>query len=611
MYKSIYLLALLLVGSIRTNAQDTSISDRIDTIVSNLSPAKVIPQIAVDKLHFKKAENRRINFGLSGCEYYYIILRLFANKSLSNEVLSMDNTSLDTITIYRLYEDKDDPVLYLGGQLVSFDTKRNFVWHTIPVEITQRPSYYCIAVKSSQKNINIQYELQNQDAFLKNYQGYERIVFFFIGIAFMISAIMVLAFFLFKKYVFAAYLAYMVCISVWIVSHYGRIFPNLYPTLPAINQIIKPISSLGAGLFLLVVLQSVFRQNLLPDKGLGKLVRSLKAILLISIGLMLLLLSPHLNSIVRGILITLWNLELIFLIALIIFIPFHFLATGSIAKIFSMAMFIICVMTLVQLFANAGFIKSYFLNEHGMALGSLIENSIMAFGLFYGLLEERKNKELQVLALEEEQTATLKKLINVQDKERKRIAGDLHDNIGPLLAALKINFRRIVNVKEEKKQLELVQKTENIIDDSIIEIRNVAHNLMPKNLSSNGLINTLSDYFQDLEQLYNKKIFFNHNVQSSFEPELQMNIYRIISELVLNAVKHSDADMITVCIFSEPGMASIFIQDNGQGFEVKPNGNKNSLGIQSAESRVHYLKGSFILKSDQAKGTKITIEIPL
>jgi signal transduction histidine kinase len=246
-----------------------------------------------------------------------------------------------------------------------------------------------------------------------------------------------------------------------------------------------------------------------------------------------------------------------------------------------------------------------------MALGTLIENSILAFGLFVGLLEERRNKNLQVIALEAERNATLKKLISVQDNERTRIAGDLHDNIGPLLAALKINFRRIANVKEEQKQLELVQKTEDIIDDSIFEIRNVAHNLMPKNLSSNGLINTLSDYFDDMEQLYGKKILFNHHVESFFEPEMQMNIYRIISELVMNADKHSDADMITVCISSESKLLSIFIQDNGRGFQVKHNGNKNSLGIQSAESRVNYLKGKFNIQSEPGKGTKVNIDIPL
>jgi signal transduction histidine kinase len=378
-----------------------------------------------------------------------------------------------------------------------------------------------------------------------------------------------------------------------------------------LNEITKPLTSLGAGLFLLIVLQWVFTQNLQNEKLLSRLIKWTRLVLLITIAFMLLLLFPELNSSVRAVLITLWHIELLILIALIIFIPFHFIATGSIAKIFSLAMLVICVTALIQLLANAGIIESYFLNEHGMALGTLLENSIMAFGLFYGLLEERKNKEMQVLALEAQQTDTLKKLITVQDKERTRIAGDLHDNIGPLLAALKINFRRIVNVKEEQKQLELVQKTENIIDDSILEIRNVAHNLMPKNLSSNGLINTLSGYFEDMEQLYGKKIIFNHDVQSIFEPELQINIYRIISELVMNAAKHSDADTITVCISSHTKLLSIFIQDNGQGFEVKHNGNKKSLGIQSAESRVRYLKGKFSLKSEPGKGTRVNIEIPL
>jgi signal transduction histidine kinase len=246
-----------------------------------------------------------------------------------------------------------------------------------------------------------------------------------------------------------------------------------------------------------------------------------------------------------------------------------------------------------------------------MSLAILIENSIMAFGLFYGLLEERKMKELQVLALESEQMSTLKKLITLQEQERKRIAGDLHDNIGPLLAALKINFRRLISAKEEQKQMELVEKTETIIDDSITEIRNIAHNLMPKSLSAKGLINTLSDYFENMEQLYCKKIFFEHDVQSLFEPELQMNVYRITSELVLNAAKHSEGKEISVSIQSKKEILSVNIMDNGQGFNPKHNGNKNSLGIQSAESRVNYLKGKFRLQSQPGNGSTVNIEIPL
>ena len=244
-------------------------------------------------------------------------------------------------------------------------------------------------------------------------------------------------------------------------------------------------------------------------------------------------------------------------------------------------------------------------------MGSLLENVIIAFGLFYSLLEEKKQREEHVLALEQDQTETLKKLITVQDNERKRIAVDLHDNIGPLLAALKINFRRIIHTKDSEPHDELVTKTESIIDDSIAEIRNVAHNLMPKGLSSNGLINTLKDYFESIQQLYNKTIVFHHQVQSILNPDLQINIYRIICELVLNAARHSNARVITIIINANEKCAEVSIHDDGQGFKLKADGLKKSLGLQSAESRVQYLKGKFSLKTEPGSGTVIQIEIPL
>ena len=270
-------------------------------------------------------------------------------------------------------------------------------------------------------------------------------------------------------------------------------------------------------------------------------------------------------------------------------------------------MFVICTMTIIQLLVNSGLINNFFLEEHGITMGSLLENIIIAFGLFYNLLQERKQREMQVLALELAQADTLKKLITVQDNERKRIAGDLHDNIGPLLAALKINFNRIINSKEGQNGL--VQKTEDIIDSSILEIRDIAHNLMPKGITSKGLINALKDYFENMETVYNKSIIFNHDVQSIFQPDLQINIYRIICELVLNAAKHSNAGKINVSLTAGEKMIDVNIFDDGQGFRADKQ--SNSLGLQSAESRVHYLNGKFSLKSEEGKGTMINIEVPL
>lgn len=609
--KSICLLLVAIFLSFKNNGQKILINDSAFVFSNHLNPDQEIQHISPAMLDFKKYQDGNINLGLTGSEFYFIILKISAPHTLPNQYLTIDNTSVDTISIYRLNESNVDSLLYRGGQLIPFSDNKKYVWHTVPLEVSKNPSFYCIAIKSSQKNINIHYKIGSQNDLMQDYLANERIIFFYVGIAFMISAVILLAFLFFKKPVFAAYLAYIACISTWILSHYGRIYPYIYANTPILNNVVKPMASLGAGLFLLIVLQLSFAQHLKKKSFLSESIQWVKFALLATISAMLLLLIPHLNERFMASLYMLWHIELIFLMAIVVFIPFHFFKETNIAKIFSTAMLVICMMTLFQLCSNAGILHNYFLNEHGMSLAILIENSIMAFGLFYGLLEERKMKELQVLALESEQMSTLKKLITLQEQERKRIAGDLHDNIGPLLAALKINFRRLISAKEEQKQMELVEKTETIIDDSITEIRNIAHNLMPKSLSAKGLINTLSDYFENMEQLYCKKIFFEHDVQSLFEPELQMNVYRITSELVLNAAKHSEGKEISVSIQSKKEILSVNIMDNGQGFNPKHNGNKNSLGIQSAESRVNYLKGKFRLQSQPGNGSTVNIEIPL
>jgi signal transduction histidine kinase len=268
-------------------------------------------------------------------------------------------------------------------------------------------------------------------------------------------------------------------------------------------------------------------------------------------------------------------------------------------------------MATLQLLGNTGNINNFFLNEHGMAMGSSLENSITAFGLFYSLLQEKRHSQKQILALQREQTDTLSRLITVQDNERKRIAGDLHDNIGPLLAALKINFSRIINTTEPDLQNALIGKTESIIDDSIGEIRNIALNLMPKGLSLNGLINTLEEYFESIQQVYKRIIVFRHDIQSIPNPDIQINVYRVICELVLNAMKHSHARLITVSIIADQTIITIIINDDGHGFAPKEKYQKKSLGLQNAESRVLYMRGTFSLKTNTGEGTAIEMKIPL
>lgn len=607
----IVLILLLALGiASKTSSQPAAVYDSTAKLTTVGQPDQVIGQIDLSTIQFSKPSGNRINFGLVGSEYRYILLKLSSEFPLTDQCLCIDNTSLDTVNIYRI-NGGTSRLLYQGGGLVVYNTRRDYVWHTLPVEISTTPSFYLIALKAAQKNIKVTYQILNKDHLQKKYHRYERYIFFYTDVISMIALIILLAFFLFKKAVFAAYLGYIFCVSGWILSHYGWIFPLLYPNHPVINEVVKPISTLGGCLFFFIVLYLVFRQQLESHQWLLKLIKEMLYVLPVLTGLMLLLLVSGLNANIKFALIAGWQIGMIFSFCLIIFIPLYLFSSGSTAKIFSAAMLVIGMMAIVQSISTYDYINNFFITEHGMTAGSLLEISIMAFGLFNSLLEDKRHKEIQVLALEQEQMETLKKLITVQDNERKRIAGDLHDNIGPLLAALKINFRRFINTKEGDPRDLLITKTESIIDDSIAEIRNVAHNLMPKGLSSNGLINTLSGYFESIQQLYNKTIVFDHEIQSVLLPDLQMNVYRIICELVLNAARHSEGQMIKVSLVAEAKWVLASIHDDGQGFNPKAGDQKTSLGLQSAESRVLYLKGKFILKTAPGMGTVIDIELPL
>jgi signal transduction histidine kinase len=591
-------------------AQRFRFYDSITIINSKSRPEEVIRTLNLSKLHFSKAIENRINFGLVGGDYKYILLKVKIIKEDADLYLSIDNTSLDTVGIYRIDDGSNAQQVYLAGALVSFDINNKYVWHTVALDLNAS-SFYLIALKSAEKNINVRYEILDRDDLQQKYRQHDRMIFFYAGIVCLIVIVILLAFLLFQRAVFATYLGYILCAFTWIISHYGYIFPYLYPNVPVINQIIKPVSSLGAGFFLLNVMKQVFRQQIASRKIFEKCINTTLSVLPFVIAFMFLLLIPNLHDTMRYILMIGWHVVLIITLGMIAITPVSFIRTGATAKIFSSAMFVICTMTVIQLLANSGFINNFFVEEHGITMGSLLENIIIAFGLFYNLLQERKQREEQVLALELEQAETLKKLITVQDNERKRIAGDLHDNIGPLLAALKINFRRIINTKDRSQLNGLATKTESIIDDSIAEIHNVALNLMPKGLSSNGLINTLQEYFDSLEQIYNKRIVFTHNVESILNPEIQLNLYRIICELALNSARHSNASNITVCIKANAKMVSLSIHDDGKGFQKKAGDNKKSLGLQNAESRVSYMKGTLELKSEAGKGTQINIYIPL
>lgn len=589
-------------------AQLPAITDSVFYYRDNKNPAEFIRTITSPPSSFVKVQDRIVNFPM-GKTFAYCFLKITSTQALRDQVLVIDNTSLDSVLLFKMEIKGIYNLLYEGGNALPYNRQREYVWHTAAVDLSTRPAIYLLAAKAVGQNINIKYALLSATQLKEKYLLHDRVVSIYAGAILLILLIICIAGLLIRKKFLLVYFCYVSCFAGWIFAHYGYTFPWLYPALPAINKIIKPLTNLGSCIFFLQLLQLTFSQQLKNNRQLLKMLRLLKKTLCGIAVSMLLLLLPGDHIWLTWSLMLCWHLGILFSLPLAVSIPFFYHHQNTTAKMFAIAVVVLVITGILQVTTNFGLFYNYVLNEHGMMMASLLEITTIAVGLFYNVYAENQLKESRVLQLEMQQSDTLKKLLTIQDTEQKRIANDLHDNIGPLLASLKINFGRILFASEVNNQQELVAKTEAIIDEAIMEIRNIAHDLMPKGLASKGLIVSLSDYTISIAKIYHKNVLFSHSIKNVIPPEHQLHIYRIVCELVLNAAKHSAGNSIELSLFDNSGGLQIMIFDNGNGFSEEQQMEK-SFGLKSTRSRISYLQGTLVLESRPDKGTRITLDIP-
>ena len=227
-------------------------------------------------------------------------------------------------------------------------------------------------------------------------------------------------------------------------------------------------------------------------------------------------------------------------------------------------------------------------------------------------LSEQREINLQQKLKEKEQTEQLKvtkAILDGEERERERVAKDLHDGLGGMLAGVKINLSTWSSNHLEENQYESFHKILNQLDSSVSELRRVARNLMPESLLNFGLEIAL----KDLCEFYMKDgltiDFQAINIQKNLPLNLQVNIYRIVQELLNNAVKHSGADNILVQCSQNGEEFYITVEDNGKGITESEMSKVKSLGLKNLQNRVDFLKGKMEIQSVQNEGTTINIEV--
>jgi two-component system, NarL family, sensor kinase len=207
------------------------------------------------------------------------------------------------------------------------------------------------------------------------------------------------------------------------------------------------------------------------------------------------------------------------------------------------------------------------------------------------------------------QRARIAAEINTLESERKRIAGDLHDELGPMLSAIKLQINHLEPVNAAEAAI--LQKSSNQIDDIITRFREISYNLLPNTLVRKGFVKATHEFIGKTKNLHALQIEFS-SPDFSMAPQREVNLYRIVQEIIHNTIKHAQATKLIIQITQKGKNILLQTKDNGIGFNFSvKKGQGKGMGLLSLQSRAELLGGQLLVHTKPGEGTIFEIEIPL
>ncbi|UII33680.1 sensor histidine kinase [Fulvivirga ulvae] len=246
----------------------------------------------------------------------------------------------------------------------------------------------------------------------------------------------------------------------------------------------------------------------------------------------------------------------------------------------------------------------------GTSVMLLLAGSIVFFVIYY-----QKRMLQNKIATQELESGYQKQLllttIDSQEKERKRIASDLHDGVGAMLSAAKLNLNMLKSGAIPKEELtEALGETKDMIDETIETVRRISKDLLPSSLDVFGLSKAVEELCEKLDNPKTRVRYEASGEEVALAKQQELLIYRMIQELINNALKHAEASLIRVNINWQESL-TVTVYDDGVGFNVDEirADIKRGVGLYSIENRAGLIGGSVVFKSQPGEGTTVNIYI--
>lgn len=554
---------------------------------------------------------RTFNKGFSQ-SYWWIVFDV--HNTLNEPVNLFFNERSNSVNRLQLFKvdstGKVTPMALTGDHFKFHSRPVNYHNYLYPIKLkaNEKASYFLWADKRGQ-NMTMPLGLAKDVDLVHGEIPFYTMFGIFVGIYLFAIIFNLFLFISLRDVIHIYYALYVICVLLFNLEDEGLGFQWIYPNVPYLQDYLRSIIAFISSALLVQIMLLFINQNS-SNSRFYYLINGYKYFCYALTLLPLYLLFVESSMVLEKVNFFASNLlALLTVIILILNTTERIIKGYKLAWYYLITMLILLLGILNYVFNSLGITSFYIFNTTGLVVGLTVEIIFLSFALtqrYNFLKKETKVLQQQKAKLE---IALVDDVFEAQENERRRLAQDLHDDLGGTLSAIKLNVTafksNIVQLPAENHAF--YEQTINMIESACENLREISHNLMPKNLEKNGLIHTLTEQFAELNQTGHITFEFVHDIERPISPDTELAIYRIAKELINNVIKHAVATKASLQIISSEEQIVIMCEDNGIGFN--PTSTNDGIGLANIKLRVNHLKGVFSLESNEM-GTSISIFIP-
>lgn len=536
-------------------------------------------------------------------EYNRISFCVKNNQDTSQKlILELTNAQIEEV-IFSKYNGNHIFELYKTG--IEHPVSSKPVSHRLfafPLELNayETGCYQLALKKESGKPLVSSIYLKKESVFLKQNSIHQIILGIYFGISILSILFSLFAFFILKKGSYLIYALYIIFLGLFISSYTG-LFSQLFLSDGDLFSKYRHYVLFSEISLLLFV---IFSQKILETKDyLPKLKKAIDMLLivLVSIRLLIHFVFTAVFEEYVSLFMNLWYLFFMVLVILVaIQIILFFRTNPKRSSFFAFAyVFMIIGVFVTILYHSYGLVNALFYDLPVVFYTSFLEILFLTLTVILMVKDiyDERNALSEKLVVEEKKNLTA--FIKGEDKERRRISKELHDNIGSQLGYLK----RFVSDKINDEDVS------NAIDTICDDVRNLSHEISPSDINFIGFNNALSDLAKNLRDQTTLNVdFSSYNFPEELDENTEMQLYRVVQETLNNILKHADAKNIDIQLIGQDKHAIIAIEDDGKGFNI--NNANEGLGLKNIASRIEQIGGKIEIDSTMGKGTSVLISIP-